>query len=608
MHWLAQGMLMLTGGVLLFLFGLFLFVFAFRMAYANKIYPGVSVADIDLSGLRSAPASDPLAENVRFPREALIGLQYDQRTWIARPDELGLVLNRSESIQQALKWGRQGDILSQVSQQFEAWYFGVNLPPVYVLDERVAYEYLKRIAAEIDKPTIEASLVLRGMEVIVQPAQEGRSVDIPATLIALRAQLIKMQSGFVPMAVLEQKPAVMDVSAEADIARRILSAPLNLSLPNTQPGDAGPWQVKQQDLAQMLVVQRISSAQGDQYQVKVDVERLRPLLQDIASKVTRSPQDARYIFNDETRQLDVIQPAIVGRNLVVEKTLQSINEQLRAGQHNVAMALDITNPRHTDKATAEEMGITELISSYTSYFYGSDAGRIQNITTAASHFHGVLVAPGETFSMASVMGSVDLDNGYAEAWIIYGDRTIKGVGGGVCQVSTTLFRTAFFGGFPIAERHPHAYRVSYYEYTAGAAVDPDLAGLDATVFVPVVDFKFTNDSPYWILMETYVNASARTLTWKFYSTPDGRNVEWQTSGLTNLVDPPAARYIENAELPAGEIKQVDWAVQGADVAVTRSVYKNGQFAFNDEFTTHYMPWADAFEYGPGTELPNLTEE
>ncbi len=163
-----------------------------------------------------------------------------------------------------------------------------------------------------------------------------------------------------------------------------------------------------------------------------------------------------------------------------------------------------------------------MIWSETSYFYGSSAERIQNIEAAARQYHGVLVAPGETFSMGAHLGDVSLDNGFAEALIIYGGRTIKGVGGGVCQVSTTLFRAVFNAGFPIVERTPHAYRVSYYEQNASGGVDPRLAGLDATVYFPLVDFKFTNDSPYWILMETYMGSGS--LTWKFYSTSDGRSV------------------------------------------------------------------------------------
>ena len=106
--------------------------------------------------------------------------------------------------------------------------------------------------------------------------------------------------------------------------------------------------------------------------------------------------------------------------------------------------------------------------------------------------------------MGDAMGNISLDNGYAEALIIYNGKTITGVGGGVCQVSTTLFRTAFFAGYPIVERNAHAYRVHYYEQTA-TGYDHFMAGLDATVYFPLVDLKFTNDRPYWLLMETYFN-------------------------------------------------------------------------------------------------------
>jgi vancomycin resistance protein YoaR len=254
-------------------------------------------------------------------------------------------------------------------------------------------------------------------------------------------------------------------------------------------------------------------------------------------------------------------------------------------------------------ATAEKLGITAATSVQNSYFYGSSASRVKNIQTAAGRFHGLLVAPGETFSMAQALGDVSLDTGYAEALIIFGNRTIKGVGGGVCQVSTTLFRTAFFGGYPIVERYPHAYRVSYYEYTRSGNVDTDLAGLDATVFVPVVDFKFTNDTPNWLLMETYVDPQARVLTWKFYSTPDGRHVEWETTGLRNIEDPPEPLYQENEDLKRGEIRQVDWEAAGADVTVTRTITRDGQVISQDEFATHYLPWGAVYEYGPGTKIP-----
>jgi vancomycin resistance protein YoaR len=119
--------------------------------------------------------------------------------------------------------------------------------------------------------------------------------------------------------------------------------------------------------------------------------------------------------------------------------------------------------------------------------------------------------------------------------------------------------------------------------------------------VPVVDFKFTNDTPYWLLMETYVNPSYSSIVWKFYSTKDGRSVEWQTSGLQDVVEAPKPYYYENDELENGEVKQVDWEADGADVTVKRTVNRDGVVIDQDTFITHYQPWQAKYEYGPGTE-------
>jgi vancomycin resistance protein YoaR len=301
--------------------------------------------------------------------------------------------------------------------------------------------------------------------------------------------------------------------------------------------------------------------------------------------------------------LEVVEPAVIGRDLNVAASIDAIKAGLTAGEHSVALQFDTLEPAVTDDMTGEELGITELVRQETSFFYGSDAARVQNIETASAQFYGLLIAPGETFSMANALGNISLENGYAEALIIYGDQTIQGVGGGVCQVSTTLFRTAFFAGFPIVERHAHAYRVGYYEYDGNGYKNPNYIGLDATVYVPIVDMKFTNDSPYWLLMETYVYKGSSSLVWKFYSTKDGRTVDWDTTGLVNVVPQPEPLFRENDELGKNEIKKVDYGVDGGDVTIARTVFKDGEVYFTDTFFTRFQAWQEVWEYGPGTENP-----
>jgi len=426
-------------------------------------------------------------------------------------------------------------------------------------------------------------------------------VDIPATLAAIMPHLLQMEDAVIPLAVVETSPVIMDVAPQADLARKILSEPLVLTAPAVEEEEGLTWTITPQDLAAMLTIKRINDGEGDNtaYQIGINENLFKVYLSSLAPGLYVNPVNARFTFNTETLQLEVLEPAVIGRDLDVEASIDHINTELLEGAHEIPLVFTTLTPAVTDDATGEELGITELVKEHASYFHGSGPSRVQNIRLASARFHGLLIAPGETFSMAQALGNISLDSGYAEAPIIYGGQTIQGVGGGVCQVSTTLFRTAFFAGFPIVERHAHSYRVSYYELLSNGNRDPDLAGLDAAVYVPIVDLKFTNDTDHWLLMETV--ASDVSLTWKFYSTSDGRSVIHQTTGPTNIVEAPEPLYRENPDLPKDTIKQVDYAADGADVNVTRTVYRNDQVYFSDAFYTHFQPWQAVFEYGPGTE-------
>ncbi len=590
----------LTLGFGAFLAIVLLSTLGYQLLYAGRTFPGVTVAGVDLSGLSPSEAAFKLNQTLSFPISGKIVFRDGGDVWVASPVELGMVFDASTSAQAAYHLGRNGNPFSALLNQLQARRSGVDVAPVIIFDQRLAYAYVNGLAAGINRPAMEASLKIEGTNVLAQAGQVGRHVDVDATLVFLGAQLQTFRDVEVPLVIVETPPQIMDVSSQADAARQILSAPLQLYLPNAVQGDPGPWMFEPSILAGMLTVKRIDNDGQPQLQVGLESGAFAQLLIPIAGQVDRQARDAKFYFDDNTKQLVLIENSNIGRKTDVPATIAAINEALFLGGHSVALVVNEEQPRVADTATSESLGIRELVSSQTSYFRGSNAERMQNIEIAAARFHGIFVAPGETFSMGEALGDVSLDNGFAEAWIIYGGRTIKGVGGGVCQVSTTLFRAAFFGGFPIVERHSHAYRVSYYEQTASGR-DPLLAGLDATVYFPLVDFKFVNDTPYWLLMETYFNPTSQSLTWKFYSTSDGRSVTLEASGPRNIAAAPLPLFEVNPELKRNEIKQVDWAAEGADATIVRTVWKNGAVYFTDTFSTHYEPWQAVCQYGPETE-------
>jgi vancomycin resistance protein YoaR len=601
--------MVIAGGILSAVLAL-LCLSVFELIFIGRVFPGVSVNNIPLGGKTTQDAASLLSQQISYPYNGKLILQDGNNTWVVSPVEIGLVFNANTTVTEAYQIGRSGSLPNNLITQWRALTSRINVPPSFIFDQRVGGAYLANINAQIYQPVIEPSIVVNGTEVGVLQGEKGHTLHISNSLALIALQLQSMQDGTIPLFIEEPRPIVMNVDQQAEQARRILSAPMRISMPADQPDQQGPWSFPPEQVAGLLHFNIVENGESASYQIGLDEGALEKMLTELAPGLAQEAQNPRFIFNDDTRQLELLQAAVIGRELDVTASKQQITEKLLAGEHDIQLVFATTNPPVLSDATGESLGITELVREEASYFYGSSASRIQNITTAAARFHGLLVAPGETFSMAKALGNISLDNGYAEALIIYGDQTIQGVGGGVCQVSTTLFRAAFFSGFPIVERHAHAYRVYYYEYVAGPRIDESLAGLDATVYVPVVDLKFTNDTPYWLLMETYVNPTYRSIVWKFYSTKDGRSVSWETSGLQNVVEAPKPLYTESDELETGEVKQVDWEADGADVTVKRTVSRADQVINQDTFITHYEPWQAKYEYGPGTEdmPPADTEE
>ncbi|MBT3322398.1 MAG: hypothetical protein HN392_08955 [Anaerolineae bacterium] len=600
---LQQVFAALFGGIALFITLLIIWTLGYQLIYAGRIFPGISVAGIDLSGMSPADASITLTQRLAFPYQGQILMRDGEKIWATSPTQLGMVFDSSASARSAYELGRSGGLFGAFSDQLDARQQGKSADIVIIFDQQVAYSFLQQLALEINHPPVEASLDIQGTEVIAQPGQVGRYLNVDAALITLTSQLQTFRDAEVNLIVDEVHPQLIDVSSQADAARQILSTPLTLNLPAAGGLDAGPWTFDIPAVAEMLIVQKTISDASSKLDIMLATSILSETLLEIATEIDRPSENARFVFNDETRQLDILRPSITGRTLDIQSSVAYINENILTGTHNIDLQVALEEPAVSDRMTAAELGITELVNAQTSYFYGSSPERIQNIQAGAAPFHGVLIAPGETFSMGSILGDISLDNGFAEALIIFGGKTIKGVGGGICQVSTTLFRNAFFAGFPIVERHSHAYRVSYYEQNSfGERVD-DLVGLDATVYFPLVDFQFENDTPYWLLMETYLDIGGRNLTWKFYSTSDGRTVDWTTTGTENIISSPAPLFEESDELAKNEIKQVDWSADGADVSVSRTVLRNGSFFFEDVFNTHYEPWQAICQYGIDTNNP-----
>jgi vancomycin resistance protein YoaR len=591
--WLTRILAVLFTAAIILLCSVFFFILVSRAINVQRALPGVSIQGIALGGMDADEIAAQVDAIFPYPEQGSIVLTDGDRAWMIEPRQLGVEIDGQAMATQAIAVGRRGSFLDRIEEQIEAWYLGYPIAPIVRFDQIVGAHFLGTIAAEIDRSTIEGEISVNGTSVSSTPGQIGRSVDIQATLTQIAQPVVLMHDAVIPLVITETAPVVLDPSETAERTRQILNQPLIFSADDFEGLRLSP------DVVGGILRFEIDPGIGG-YRVELDRDALLQLLEPLAPELERGPQNARFIFNDDTHELDLLEPAVIGRTMDIEASIEAIQDGINQAQHDLPLAFNFEDPQVKSDATAEQLNITEAVSVVSTYFYGSSTARKQNIKTASSAFHGLLVPPGGTLSMAEILGDISLDSGYAEALIIYGDRTIKGVGGGVCQVSTTLFRAAFFGGYELVERHPHAYRVGYYEQGPGSPGP----GLDATVFVPLVDFKFRNDSNSWLLLETYIYGNQ--LLWKFYSSSDGRSVDWNRR-ISDEVEAPKPLYKENSDLDKGEIEQIDYEADGMDVVVYRTVTRGGEVLHEDTIKTHYLPWRAIYEFGPGTDIPDDVE-
>ena len=583
--------------VILLLVGFGVAAINYESQYNGRILPGVSVMGIDLSAMEIAEAQNALNAAFPYSQEAQIVLTdpASQQEWVKTPAELGLTFNVEETASAAYDVGRSGGPVNRISDMFSTWYYGRSLEPVLQLDQGQLDNSLNELATELNEAPINATFELNGEATAFNPGQSGRALDVYDARNRLVQPLTNFQPAEIELLVHEIQPTLYDSGEVATDLQQIVSSPITFYLQEPlDEFDLAPITLSAGDIASWARV----DTSGSEPTVIIDENAVRHWLRQYEDDLARKPENARFYFDDDTEELVLVAPHINGRELDIEGTLAQFVEQVETPNRSIPFVVNEIVPVANADATAVDLGITELLTETTTWFYGSSDARKHNIATAATNFYGIVVDPYEEFSFNDYLGNITEADGYTEGFIIVDGVTIQGIGGGVCQVSTTLYQTAFFAGFPIEERNPHGYMLGYYQDGAGH-------GMDATIYSPIVDMKFINNSPHHLLIENYYNEENEALTFKFYSTSLGRTVvkgDPVFENVTEVPGPEEDKWIFREDLPPGTVEQVDWATEGADVYITRTVYNaDGDIIGDRVFESNYWPVSNVFHYGPGVE-------
>lgn len=588
----------------------------YQWRYNDKIYPGVSAAGVPLGGLTVEQAAAAVTDALSPYPGAEITLRFGERSWALTPDALGVAVDGSATAAQAYAVGRHGlagtannsviDMLAGLKQdaldQWRALSDGVELAPILQYDSEAQAAIIRRVQEEVDLAPVEGAIAITDTDVTGTPGRQGRAMDAETTRKRLAELVQQGRGGVIEVPWQELRPSVMSVEPALVKARAMLGRSLTL---NAETLD-GPKQYAADaaTVRQWLTLTPVLSADDGQVDLEVtlDREQVAAWVSGIAKELDRAAKNAALDLDPKTMQVLVLAPSAVGQKVDVDAGVAAIEAALAAPgpvdangapqPQPLTLTVNTAQPK-IDSNRIDEMGIVELVSEGTSSFKGSAPERVHNILNAAGKFQHVVVPPGEEFSFNKNVGSVSADNGFVDGLIIAGDRTAVGVGGGVCQVSTTAFRAAFWGGFPIVERWAHGYVVGWY----------GKPGMDASIFTPNVDFRFKNDTPHFLLIKAFPDEKKGTLTFRIYGTKPDRTVEMAGPVISNVKPALPASYQLDPTLPAGKIKQVDWAKEGMDVVVTRTIrYGDGQVK-EEKIVSKYRPWQAVYLYGPGAKVP-----
>ena len=575
---------------------------AFQIAIQDRIVPGVRVAGTDIGGLTRTEAEAALAAAYQNIENTRYTFRDDERSWTATAGELGLSFPAEALVERAFGIGHNQDSRRSLREQAAAWFIGANLPATLEFDPATARDFLRRLAAEIDVERRDASLRLDGAALSIDHGITGRNLNIEATLSALsRAILSADGEREIDLVIDESPPRQWNIAEAAAKIETALSTPIHLVGTDRNGALLKPWVIREAQIRAALEVTLRAADESRRYDLGLDLSALERYLATLSPALSKAAVDGRFDFDPQTGELTALSPSAAGRALNVAATIKRLEAAIfDPVNRRVAMVFEPLTPRYHEGLTAAELGITELVSEATTYYWGSWPNRRSNIALGAGKLNGIIIAPGEEFSFNDHLGDITPEAGYLEGSVILGGATVTGIGGGICQVSTTMYRAAFGGGYAITERNSHGYRVGYYEY---ANAGP---GLDAAIWQPEIDLRFQNNTPHHLLIESSFLGAKDALQFRIYSTRHWRT-QVESAIIRDIVPAPEDKFIEVDDLVLGQIRQIDYAADGADVWVYRNIYDSaGALIKRDQVFTRYQPWQAVFEVAPGD--PRLEQE
>jgi vancomycin resistance protein YoaR len=583
--------------LLIFFGGLYL---NWQSTYKDKVYPGVKIGKVNLEKLTFNQAEELIKNQTEKIQEdgfkiksgeKIINISTEIFSFDSDLSAPTLSFNYLESAQAA--YGEKNDrtffnyilYILRISKS-------TNIKMSYDLDENKLKDLLKANLSELNIESSNAYFVFdKNNQIKIVPEKLGKEINYDQAISDLKNNLDTLDDSIINIKTKTKYPEIIakDLDGLSDEAKTKIGTE-NLILnfqenANATSSESLSWTIKPDKLITWL---GISKSNGN-YSLSLEKEKIKQYLTlNVVDKINKEVVLPR--FEIKNSKVTSWQEGANGRMLDLEESAKQINDAFIKNER--AVYLNTKPIGGVDSSLTNELNISEIIGTGYSDFTGSPTNRVKNIRVGAAAAQGLLIKPGEEFSLVKVLGDVSKETGYFPELVIKGNKTLPEYGGGLCQIGTTIFRAALASGLPITSRQNHSYRVSYYEP----------AGTDAAIYIPNPDVRFINDTGNYILIQ--VRIVKTKIYFDFWGTSDGRIATTTTPVVYNITKPAPTKLIETTDLAPGVKKCTEHAHNGADAYFDyKVIYPNsatGTPPLERRFKSHYVPWQEVCLIGAGT--------
>ncbi|MCD4761804.1 VanW family protein [bacterium] len=618
----GKWLLVMIAIFLLLLFLLSAAYFIFEKQYENRIYPGIIIGGINMSGLTKEEAKNKLNTKINNLHENGIEFHYHDFSANLMPlvssfeNDLAyeiITFDIEKTLEQALDYGRftkfylYKKIKYQKVQNFypnlqnklKALFYNVNFPVNFTINDEELISFLKNNFFRFETPAENAKIIYKKKRYpltytfTVEDEIFGQKLNYQEARQTLKKNMAEINTTRIDLSAVMDYPTILKKDAlniDAKAKDIIGQAPLKLSAKKET------WKIDKKMLADWLLLKPNNQKDNnDKIIVGFDSATVTAfLLEYVVPKINKEPIEAKFeIKNGKVAEFQASQD---GHELDLKESIKTIEKKFIFMEEKEVNL--IVKEMRSDIRTEEinNVGIKEIIGIGYSNFAGSPKNRRHNIAVGAASVNGSLIAPGEEFSLNKVLGEINADTGYLPELVIKEGKTIPEYGGGLCQIGTTAFRGTTNSGLPVTMRRNHSYRVGYYEP----------AGTDATIYSPWPDYKFENDTGSHILIQSRIEGN--NLYFDFWGTNDDRVATQTYPIIYNIVRPAPTKIIETLDLDPGVKKCTEHAHNGADAYFDYTVtYPDGKIK-ETRFSSHYVPWRAVCLLGVEVLSKNLPDD